>query len=87
VDSAISLLAELDIKSRQVKIDVKVIETSPTNSELLGIGYTFSPVSFYDVPPGTLLTNAAGAVGQTAGSTKSLVPTNFSGRPSISLRR
>jgi general secretion pathway protein D len=81
VDEAIKLLAEIDVKPRQVMIEVKVIETSPTNAEQLGIGYTFSPVNFYEVPPGTLLTSAVGAVGLSNGNTQSVGPSSFSRTP------
>lgn len=81
VDAAMKLLADIDVKPKQVVIEVKVIETNPTAAEQIGVGYSFSPVNFYDVAPGTLLTNAAGAVTQTAGSTQSLGPKNFSRTP------
>lgn len=81
VETALKLLAEIDVKPRQVVIEVKVIETSPTDSEQLGVGYTFSPVNFYDVNPGTLLTNAAGSVGLTGGSTVPISGNSFSRTP------
>ena len=81
VDNALKLLTEIDVRPRQVVIDVKVIETSPTDSEKLGIDYKYSPVNFYDIPPGGLLKDAAGAVTLTQGGTQSLATGRWSRTP------
>jgi len=44
-----------------------VLETSPTDAEQLGLGYTFSPISFYQIPAGAALAAATGG-GYTIGS-------------------
>ncbi|MDR3688777.1 MAG: type II and III secretion system protein [Fimbriimonas sp.] len=60
VDRALKMISDLDIKPRQCVVEVNVLETSPTDAEQLGLGYTFSPISFYQVPPGTALASLSG---------------------------
>ncbi len=64
VDKAAKMIAELDVKPRQCVVEVNVLETSPTDAEQLGLGYTFSPLNFFGVPSGTGLSKTA-----TGGST------------------
>jgi general secretion pathway protein D len=81
IDAALKLLAEVDVEPQQVVIEVKIIETSPSNSSQLGVSYTFSPVNFYDIAPGSSISAAQGAIGLTSGNTGSILPGAFSRTP------
>jgi type II secretory pathway component GspD/PulD (secretin) len=67
VENALKLISDLDVKPRQCIVEVNVLETSPTDAEQLGLGYTFSPISFYQIPAGAALAAATGG-GYTIGS-------------------
>ena len=81
VDEAMKLLTEIDVKPKQVIIEVKIIETSPTDSANLGVSYTFSPVNFFDIAPGSAVSAATGAAAGTSGTTQAIGPSNFSRTP------
>lgn len=81
IDAALKLLAENDVEPEQVVIEVKIIETSPSDSSQLGVSYTFSPVNFFDVAPGTAVATAKGAIGLTSGNTQAIGPSSFSRTP------
>ena len=81
IESAMKLLQQLDVEPQQVVIEVKIIETSPTDSSQLGVSYTFSPVNFYDVAPGTAISAAQGEINLTSGSTVGVGPSGFSRTP------
>ncbi len=53
VDAAAKLVASLDVRPIQVSVDVKVIETSPSFSENLGINFSWTALQFFEVAPGT----------------------------------
>ncbi len=52
VSSAMSLLAQLDVKPAEVAIQVKVIDTTPQFSDSLGLGYTWDKFNFLETHPG-----------------------------------
>lgn len=53
VDSALKMISDLDVKPRQCIVEVNVVETSPKDAEQLGLGWSFNPINFFNVPAGT----------------------------------
>lgn len=53
VASAINLLRSIDVKPRQVMVEVQVIDTSPEFSEKLGVKWDWLPFNFFEAPRGT----------------------------------
>jgi len=85
VDSALKMISDLDVKPRQCIVEVNVVETSPTDAEQLGVGWSFNPINFFNVPPGTTLgTTTTGGSNITTPTTRpvgigqvSISPINF----------
>ncbi len=57
VEDAMRLIASVDTKPAQVRVEVSVVETSKTFSENLGLQYGFTPFKFFESAPGSLVTN------------------------------
>jgi type II secretory pathway component GspD/PulD (secretin) len=53
VASALTLLRTIDVKPRQVMVEVQVIDTSPEFSEKLGVKWDWLPFNFFETPRGT----------------------------------
>ncbi len=85
VENAKRLVAELDVRPQQCIIEINVLETTPTDAEQIGLGYSFAPINFFSVPIGTPLgNNASGNTSITGPTTRpvgrgevSMSPLNF----------
>ncbi|AIE84009.1 type II secretion system protein GspD [Fimbriimonas ginsengisoli] len=53
VSNALALLAKVDTKPLQVVIDVRIVDASPTDIEKVGLKYSWQPLQFFDIAPGT----------------------------------
>ena len=56
VAGAMSLLRSVDVKPRQVMVEVQVIDTSPEFSEKLGVNWDWLPFNFFEAPRNTSIT-------------------------------
>jgi general secretion pathway protein D len=52
VDSAMSLLASIDLRPKQVMIEVKVVDYSPSSDSQIGFNWDWMSFNFYERPPG-----------------------------------
>ncbi len=57
LDAAIRLLESVDIKSQQIFVEVKVVETSPSFEDNIGFTWSWSPLGFTETPPSTVALN------------------------------
>jgi general secretion pathway protein D len=72
LDAALKLLAAVDVKPKQVMVDVRVVDTSPEQLENLGVTWTLPQLQAVEAPSGTQVTNdqaytrpfAFGAIGR-----------------------
>ncbi len=55
VDLAMQMLASVDLKPKQVTVEVKVVDYTPTSSSNVGFNWSWTPFSFGEVRPGTSL--------------------------------
>jgi type II secretory pathway component GspD/PulD (secretin) len=53
VAQAVKLLESVDLKPKQVMVEVQVVETSPNLNEELGFDFNWAPYRLFEVPPGT----------------------------------
>jgi len=53
VTQAMQLLAKVDVKPKQVMVEVNVIETTPQFREELGLNHSWNPLRFLEVPKNT----------------------------------
>lgn len=53
VAQAVKLLQTVDLKPKQVMVEVQVVETSPNLSEELGFDFSWTPYRLFEVPSGT----------------------------------
>ncbi len=65
VEAALTLVQSIDVKPKQVVVDVKVVETSPSFSENIGMQYSWTPFRFFETPPGTQITGTNGGINLT----------------------
>ena len=84
VESAVKMITQLDVKPRQCIVEVNVVETSPKDAEQLGLGWSFNPINFFNVPAGTVLGNTTSGSVISAPTTRpvgigqvSISPLNF----------
>jgi type II secretory pathway component GspD/PulD (secretin) len=61
VDQAVRLLGELDLMPSQVKVDVQVIDASPTDLSQAGFDWSWTPFQLEELVPGS---NVSGNTGQ-----------------------
>ena len=57
VAGALNLLRSIDVKPKQVMVEVQVIDTSPEFSEKLGIKWDWLPFNFFEAPRNTTITS------------------------------
>jgi type II secretory pathway component GspD/PulD (secretin) len=55
VDAAAKLVDGIDVKPVQIMVEVRVMETSPSFTEDLGLTYSWNPLQFGEVAPGRTL--------------------------------
>jgi len=53
VETALNLIRQLDVKPLQVIVEVRVVETSKTFAENLGVEYNWTPFRFVETAPGS----------------------------------
>jgi type II secretory pathway component GspD/PulD (secretin) len=64
VQAAILLLEQLDVRPRQVMVEVRVVETSPDFAERMGFRWSWTRLGFYEAAPGTSVqTSDSGGIG------------------------
>lgn len=57
VDAAKVLLEKVDIRPKQVVVDVRIVDASPEAIDRVGLKYTWQSLRFVDAPAGTYITN------------------------------
>ncbi len=70
LDAAFKLLEDIDLKPKQVMVDVKVVDTSPERAEELGLKWNWQPFNFLEQPVGTPVTTNNGVVVPSANTTR-----------------
>jgi type II secretory pathway component GspD/PulD (secretin) len=60
VAQAVKLLESVDLKPKQVMVEVQVVETSPNLNEELGFDFKWAPYRLFEVPPGTVFSGVDG---------------------------
>ncbi len=60
VESALKLIEQVDIRPKQVSIDVRVVDTSPDVAEELGVKWSWNTFSLFERPSGTDLDTTTG---------------------------
>lgn len=60
VDEAVRILQTVDLKPKQVMVEVKVVDYSPSNSSELGFNWDWSRFQFLEKPRGTVLRDPTG---------------------------
>jgi type II secretory pathway component GspD/PulD (secretin) len=79
VDQAFKILALADVPPQQVKIEAKVVETSPSLLEDYGVKWSWDPFQFIEGPAGTSSTAYNTATRSSGFGTFSRVPWSFTG--------
>lgn len=59
VKQALKILADVDTRPFQIDVQVQVVDASPTATSDTGFDWSWSDLSFYEVPGGTAVANAA----------------------------
>ena len=57
VSQAMRMLGDVDVKPKQVTVEVKVVDYSPSNNANVGFTWSWSQFNFHEVPPGTAITD------------------------------
>ncbi len=63
VRNSLRLLEQLDVRPKQLMIEVRVVETSPDMSEQLGFRWSWTRFGFYEAAAGTAVSAGAGGIG------------------------
>lgn len=79
VDQAFKVLALADVPPQQVKIEAKVVETSPSLIEDYGVKWSWDPFQFIEGPAGTSSTGYNSATRPSGFGTFTRVPWSFTG--------
>jgi len=79
VDEALKLLALMDVAPKQVTIEAKVVESSPSLTSNVGIDWSWQPFQFFENPAGSSVT--PGSSGASSGSTGTTSGGNVTTRP------
>jgi type II secretory pathway component GspD/PulD (secretin) len=79
IDSALALLAQVDIEPLQVMVEVKVVDASPEKIEEYGINWSWSPFSFLETPAGSAIGTFPSTTRRPGFGEFSRVPWDFTG--------
>ena len=81
VSQAMTMLASVDTKPKQVTVEVKVVDYSPSTNSNIGFTWDWSRFQFNEVPPGTLLQGQAPlTTGQNLSAIPPTLPQTLGGR-------
>lgn len=61
VDQAVAMLTSVDVKPKQVSIEVKVVDYSPSDSSNIGFSWNWTRFGFYEGAPGSSVSMDPGA--------------------------
>jgi len=53
IDQAVQMLSTVDVKPKQVTVEVKVVDYSPSSDSNIGFSWSWSQFNFIETPPGT----------------------------------
>jgi len=53
VDTALEFLSKVDMKPRQVSVEVRVVDASPSDLDKIGLDYSWDSLRFVDLKPGS----------------------------------
>ena len=82
VGEAMDMLASVDIKPKQVTVEVKVVDYSPTNNSNSGFTWDWSRFQFNEVPPGVALQTPTSTNLSSTDTLPIQIPQNTFTRPS-----
>lgn len=72
LDQAMQVLNLMDVAPRQVVIEAKVVETTKSLQSDIGVNWSWTPFSFYELPAGSAVSqSSSGSTGSGGGTTSS----------------